>query len=203
MSAFEAFCANCGASTHIDLLDAKPARLAGPGHDPALRLRELSDALFDNEDCDRLECQVCYGPGWLPARSIPETYRTVMKSPTTRTVRSALWISGLSHPRRQTRPSRQTPDHLPHLPISHRKIELHLKIEPELRIDAEPVAEPQRRIASDRSLTTDDLADTVRRHVDLPGKLGGCNAEFTQLILQDAPGVDGTLEHPLVPFHEW
>jgi hypothetical protein len=72
MSAFEAFCANCGTSTHIDLLDAKPARLAGPGHDPALRLRELSDALFDNEDCDRLECQVCYGPGWLPARSIPE-----------------------------------------------------------------------------------------------------------------------------------
>jgi hypothetical protein len=60
-------CANCGTLVPIDLLDAKPTRLAGPGRDPRLRLKELSDALFNNEDCDRLECQSCYGPGWVAA----------------------------------------------------------------------------------------------------------------------------------------
>jgi hypothetical protein len=63
----ETRCANCGSRTPIDLLDAKPPRLAGPGGDPILRKKELMDALFNNEDFDRLECQACYGPGWQPA----------------------------------------------------------------------------------------------------------------------------------------
>ena len=67
MSDYDVRCANCGAVTSIDLLDAKPTRLAGPGGNPGLRLKELSDALFNNEDCDRLECQSCYGPGWVAA----------------------------------------------------------------------------------------------------------------------------------------
>jgi hypothetical protein len=60
-------CHNCCTPTPIDLLDAKPTRLAGPGGDPVQRLQELRDALFNNEDCDRLECQACYGPGWEAA----------------------------------------------------------------------------------------------------------------------------------------
>lgn len=87
MSGFRTFCANCGAPTHIDLPDAKPARLAGPGNDPVQRLRELSDALFNNEDCDRLECQVCYGPRWVAARSVPEFLSNGNKEPDNRSNR--------------------------------------------------------------------------------------------------------------------
>ncbi len=65
MSVFHARCMNYGTLTSIKLLDAKPTRLAGSDSDPILRRQELSDALFNNEDCDRLECQSCYGPGWV------------------------------------------------------------------------------------------------------------------------------------------
>jgi hypothetical protein len=68
----ETRCANCSKPTPIDLLDAKPARLAGPGDDPILRLEELIDALYNNEDCDRLECEACYGPGWQAPGSFAE-----------------------------------------------------------------------------------------------------------------------------------
>jgi hypothetical protein len=68
----ETRCANCSKPTPIDLLDAKPARLAGPGDDPILRLKELIDALYNNEDCDRLECEACYGPGWQAAGSFAD-----------------------------------------------------------------------------------------------------------------------------------
>ena len=42
-----------------------------------------------------------------------------------------------------------------------------MQVQPELRFDAEPVAEPQRRIARHGTLAGDDLADAIRRHVDL------------------------------------
>jgi hypothetical protein len=61
-------CANCGVLTPIDLPDAKPSRLAGPSGDPSLRRRGLADALLAKDDCDRLECQACYGPGWVTTR---------------------------------------------------------------------------------------------------------------------------------------
>jgi hypothetical protein len=64
----EVRCYNCGIPTPFDLLDAKPTRLAGPGGDPVARRRELVDALWKNEDFDRLECRLCYGPGWVAAR---------------------------------------------------------------------------------------------------------------------------------------
>ena len=55
-------CAHCGRQTPFHLLDAKPHRLAGPSHTAA----EIEDAMWENEDFDRLECKPCYGPGWAP-----------------------------------------------------------------------------------------------------------------------------------------
>ena len=53
-------CQQCGTDLPIADLDAKPARLAGRRN----RGNALRQALDRNEDCDRLECQVCYGRGW-------------------------------------------------------------------------------------------------------------------------------------------
>lgn len=53
-------CEQCGAVFRIADLDAKPARLAGRRNSG----NALERALDRNEDCDRLECQACYGPGW-------------------------------------------------------------------------------------------------------------------------------------------
>ncbi|MBC6714767.1 hypothetical protein H9Q09_01025 [Aurantimonas sp. DM33-3] len=66
-------CANCGHVTHIDNLDAKPERLAGPGNMlermfPALRRRKIWGAA-DGEDFDRLECRRCYGGGFSEGHS--------------------------------------------------------------------------------------------------------------------------------------
>ena len=63
-------------------------------------------------------------------------------------------------------------DHLPDLPIRSGKIELHLKVEPELGIGAKPVAEPQCRITGDRALAGDDLAYTARRHGERADSVG-------------------------------
>lgn len=53
-------CQQCGTVRPIAELDAKPTRLAGRRN----RGDALRRALDRNEDCDRLECQACYGPGW-------------------------------------------------------------------------------------------------------------------------------------------
>ncbi|MBV6635497.1 MAG: hypothetical protein KI788_06305 [Mameliella sp.] len=52
-------CANCGAPTHIDALDAKPERFAGT----PVTSDMLSEA--DGEDFTRLECSHCYGPAYV------------------------------------------------------------------------------------------------------------------------------------------
>lgn len=59
-------CMACGAPTPIHLLDAKPHRLAGPVVNADEWLTELNNALAANEDCEQLECEACYGPGWQP-----------------------------------------------------------------------------------------------------------------------------------------
>lgn len=51
-------CAQCGAPTPIELLDAKP----GPGHWNRERLQRAADA---GVDFNRLECAKCYGPHYL------------------------------------------------------------------------------------------------------------------------------------------
>ena len=66
-----------------------------------------------------------------------------------------------------------------------------LKIEPELRADAEPMAETQRRVACDVALPLDDLNHAIRRHLDLPRKLRRRNAQFRELIGENFAGVDG------------
>ena len=53
-----AHCAACGNLTPIRLLDAKPSDLR-PGE-------TLTQAADRGADFDRLECQACYGPEWLP-----------------------------------------------------------------------------------------------------------------------------------------
>lgn len=57
-------CANCGTVKPLYLLDAKPTRLAGAKNTDGVALLQ---AFEDNEDFDRLECQSCYGPGWIQA----------------------------------------------------------------------------------------------------------------------------------------
>jgi hypothetical protein len=59
-------CACCQRVVHINDLDAKPARLAGPIINADEWYTELQNALWANEDCDRLECEECYGPGYTP-----------------------------------------------------------------------------------------------------------------------------------------
>lgn len=44
-------CHGCGKLKHIDLIDGKP-QLGGD----------------ENSGFSRLECEVCYGPGWIPLR---------------------------------------------------------------------------------------------------------------------------------------
>jgi hypothetical protein len=54
-------CEHCLKPTLIELLDAKPTRLAGRRN----TRRQLKKALARGEDFDRLECEACYGPGWM------------------------------------------------------------------------------------------------------------------------------------------
>lgn len=63
-------CANCGGIFPLRLLDCKPERLAGPGRwyerlIPSIRMNKLIEAGIDGEDFNRMECQKCYGPGWV------------------------------------------------------------------------------------------------------------------------------------------
>ena len=83
------------------------------------------------------------------------------------------------------------------------EIEVRLQVEPELRIDSEPVPEAQGRVAGDGALAVDDLAHTVGRHLDLPGELRGCDAELRQLVLQYLPGMDGSFQHLPLLVQEW
>lgn len=66
-------CHGCRKPTHIDLLDAKPASLAGRHATP----EELAAAADRGEDFDRLECMDCYGPCWEPANSASMKFATV------------------------------------------------------------------------------------------------------------------------------
>jgi hypothetical protein len=85
----------------------------------------------------------------------------------------------------QIGPGGKVSDRLPDLSIRDGKVELHLKIEPELLIGAKPMAAPQSRIAGDRGLAGDDLAYTVRRHGDLSREFSGRDAQFRQFVLQN------------------
>lgn len=78
---------------------------------------------------------------------------------------------------------RQMTNGVPRLTIRKRQVVLALKVEPELRVGAKPVAEAQRRVTPDGTLARKDLADTVRRHVDLARELGGRDAQLRQFIL--------------------
>jgi hypothetical protein len=70
-----------------------------------------------------------------------------------------------------------------------------LKVEPEFRAGAKPVAESQRRIGRDAALPVDDSCYTVHRHVDLPGQLGSRDAEFLELLRKMLTRVNGGSRH--------
>lgn len=91
-------------------------------------------------------------------------------------------------------------DALPCLLIGSGKLELRLKVQPELRVGLEPMAKAQSCVARNRALTRNDLGYTVRRHIDLTGKFCGCNPDFGQLVFQDGAGVDWSHEHVQPPF---
>ena len=67
-----------------------------------------------------------------------------------------------------------------------------LKVEPELRLHAEPVSKLQRSVARDSALTGDDLADPVWRHIDLPREFGRRNAQFFRLAFQHIARMNGS-----------
>ena len=81
--------------------------------------------------------------------------------------------------------------------LCNAKIVGGLQIEPELGAVAEPVAEAQGGVAGDRPLARDDLADAVRRHLKLTGKLGRRDADLLQFVRKDFAGVDGWSGHGL------
>lgn len=70
-----------------------------------------------------------------------------------------------------------------------------LQAEPELRFSAEPVPKAPGGVAGNGALARDDLADPVRRHVDLPRKLVWRNIQFVQFVLEDFAGMNGSHEH--------
>ena len=72
-------CDCCGDVFPLHLLDSKPERMVGRGSwyerlFPAVRLRRLCDAMWNNDDFDRMECKKCYGPGWV--EGVPENWRS-------------------------------------------------------------------------------------------------------------------------------
>lgn len=70
-----------------------------------------------------------------------------------------------------------------------------LKIEPELRRVAKPVAEAKRGVAGDAPQTMDDLGDAVGRHLDLAGELGRGDAKLLQFVGEDFAGMNGRSCH--------
>jgi hypothetical protein len=69
-------CDQCGFLHHVNYLDAKPEHLAGPGGwlvrlFPKRRLAALRLAADTGDDFERLECEHCYGPGYV---SLPLRY---------------------------------------------------------------------------------------------------------------------------------
>jgi hypothetical protein len=70
-----------------------------------------------------------------------------------------------------------------------------LKIKPKFGASAEPVAEPQRGVGRDRSLTVNDTSDSIHRDVDLP-RHGG-NSKFLQLFGKMLVGVYCGARHGL------
>lgn len=91
------------------------------------------------------------------------------------------------------------PDRPAGLPLGDGEIELRLKIDPELRLGAEPVPEPQRGIAGDGALAGDDLADAVRRHGDLARELRRRHLQPGQFVLQNFARMDGSPEQGHFP----
>src|SRR5262249_26488870 len=75
------------------------------------------------------------------------------------------------------------------------KLVCALQVQPELRAVAEPMAEPQRRVAGDRPTAIQALGDAVGRHGNLASKLGRCDAELFELVLEDFSGMDGRTAH--------
>ena len=91
------------------------------------------------------------------------------------------------------------------LPGSSNEIEMHLQIEPELRLDTEPVPQPQCGIARHGTLPVDDLTYPIGWHVDLSRKFGRRHPAFDQLIPQNHTGMNRTFEHwrpPSVVIHD-
>lgn len=70
-----------------------------------------------------------------------------------------------------------------------------MQVESELQVVAGPVAEPQRRVASDRPLAVDDLADAIGRHADPSRELGRRGADHGEFVGEDLAGVDGGSRH--------
>lgn len=65
-------------------------------------------------------------------------------------------------------PSRRQGSHSrSHLLVGDNEIKLHLEIQPEQRFDTEPVTEAQSSIAIYRTLTRNNLANAIRRHINL------------------------------------
>ena len=90
---------------------------------------------------------------------------------------------------------------------------MRLQVEPEFRLDAEPISEAKRRVSSDRKLAIDNPAYSVCRHIDLSCELGWCNSDFRKFDIvwnrlpfrpleADASFpvyADGILPFPIVP----
>src|SRR5574341_2574555 len=55
-------------------------------------------------------------------------------------------------------------------PSHHAKVVVRLQIKPDFGRNTEVLPEPERGIRRDRPLAADDLADTVRRNVNIPGQ---------------------------------
>ena len=98
-------------------------------------------------------------------------------------------------PRRQTVLRRQMPDHFPCLPVRESEIVLCLQVQPELRINAKPVAEPQRGVTSDGTLAGNNLADAVRWHIDLAREFSERNPQSVKFVHQTLTRMFNTLEY--------
>jgi hypothetical protein len=60
------------------------------------------------------------------------------------------------------------------------------------------MAQPQSRIARDGTLALNDLANPVRRNLNLPSQSARGKAEFSEFIAENFAGVDGVAGNDLI-----
>lgn len=89
----------------------------------------------------------------------------------------------------------QLPDDRSDSLIGGRQVELSLQIQPELRIDSEPMPESQGSVPRHGTLSGNDLSNTIRRHGNFARKGSPAYSHFRELVSQNLSRVNDSSKH--------